>query len=123
MTNEVVGQIQSYPVNFIIKRIINNDENARMRMKLELDIQTSQGILSGPGVLQMCSCYCDSIWDAWPSGVGTGIEGQGTMYLLSSSEGDIPSGPQVGVLGIQMVEGGIERETEFRLAASLLIED
>ena len=35
----------------------------------------------GIGVLSMCSCYCDSIWDAWPKDPGV-IPGGGTIMTL-----------------------------------------
>lgn len=117
------AQIQSVPVNFIIKKLVLRPEANRMGMKIDLEAQTTEGILSGPGVLSLCYCYCDSIWDAWPSEVGGGIPGTGTMYFLSSGDGGVPDGPQTGVLGIDMVEGGIERETEFRLSMKFRLED
>ena len=45
--------------------------NDTMMLQVMIDFQTrasneSNRDFSGIGVLSMCGCYCDSIWDAWP---------------------------------------------------------
>ena len=123
VTTEVDAQIQNYPVNFIIKKLVYNQEADRIRMLLDYDIMTPEGQLSGPGTLSMCGCYCDSIWDAWPTEVGGGIPGSGTMYLISDSGGNPPTGIQNGVLRMQQVQGGVFNDTiYFDLATKALLE-
>lgn len=120
---EAFAQVQGVPVNFIITKLVNNPQGEKIKLKLELAAETSEGLLTGPAVLSMCNCYCDSIWDAWPTTPSEAIPGTGTMYFISDGDGGVPSGPQTGVLGIDMVEGGIERETEFQVSVKFKLDD
>ena len=110
------AQIQSVPVNFLIQQINNQPENDRMRMRLDL-FDSQSGALTAIGVLSFCSCYCDSIWDAWPAEVMDPIPGTGTLHFVSNTGGgnQNPAAPQTGVLGISGVQGGIERKSDFNL--------
>lgn len=116
--------IESGPVNFVIKKIHNQlfNDTILVRMLLEYEYGSEGESLTGRAVLNMCSCYCDSIWDAWPSSGNVDIPGTGTMHFISDGNPQTPQplGPQNGVIGILGVEGGIERETEFNLWSKIL---
>ena len=84
-----------------------------------------QGLdLSGKGVLSLCACYCDSIWDAWPApsdSVMTG--GAATLTLMSTGDSgggggifNIPSpNRQYGRLNIWQMPGSFIRTKPFTL--------
>jgi len=115
-------------VVFRIQKLrVFNDTIMVMRFQFQSADQSSSNLaIEGVGTLSMCGCYCDSIWDAWPSEVGNGIEGTATLGFASSSGGG-PGGDilQAGrrrlqaTLGIQQVEGGIIREEEFVVPATI----
>ena len=117
LSNLNAQNVQSAPVDFIIKRIKNTPNQNKMRMLLNFEVTEGSNQFTGIGVLSMCGCYCDSIWDAWPVEVlGNGIPGTGTLHFVNGggSQSPLPPGtPQNAVLGIRMVEGGITRNTDF----------
>ena len=70
----------------------------------------------GIGVLSMCSCYCDSIWDAWPApkdSLLTGGIGVLTYPSTASSGGD--GGLRRGRLGVLQMPGSFLRQDPFPL--------
>ena len=69
-------RLQSRPTDFVIKQISYHIWNDTMLMSLLFDFEVDdEGVMiSGRGGLSLCGCYCDSIWDAWPSEVGNGIQ-------------------------------------------------
>lgn len=88
--------------------------------------QGNQDSFKGIGLLSMCSCYCDSIWDAWPTsppsdslfgGIGvltypsTASSGGDTGLFKSSSSG----GRQRGRLGVLQMPGSFLRQDPFPL--------
>ena len=73
----------------------------------------------------MCKYYCDSIWDAWPKGVDAGIPGTGTLHYFSGGgEGETPDLGQIhnGVIGIRDIDGGKDRNTDFNLSISYILD-
>lgn len=115
------AQFQSVPADFLIKKIINNNNTNTLKMRLNMQVETSDGLLDAIAVLSMCNCYCDSIWDAWPTEIGApGIEGTGTLHYSNNGGQGAPGLPQNGVLGIRMVDGGIDRETDFNVWVKFL---
>ena len=119
--NSICAQMQSLPVEFALQRMQQNNQDGTMKLLMDIEFAMPGGTATGPGIAYMCNCYCDSIWEAWPGEVNN-IPGTGTLYFVNSSDGGVPQGVQNGVLGIKMVEGGIERETEFRVATKFVIQ-
>lgn len=122
--------VHHHNVTFEIEELrIFNDTIMLIGLRFQSDPMTAQGLrISGQGTLSLCSCYCDSIWDAWPSNVGpNGILGKGTLSFASTSGsgGAVLFNPATfgqggntrhrGTLGMQEVAGGIIRQTEFVL--------
>ena len=79
----------------------------------------------GIGVLSMCGCYCDSLWDAWPppkDSLLTGGIGVLTYPSTASSGGDgglfkssSSGGRQRGRLGVLQMPGSFLRQDPFPL--------
>ena len=121
--------VQSSPVNFTIKKLKANQNTNKLKMLIDMELTDAEAsFITGIGATSLCYCYCDSIWDAWPAEVGgPGIPGTGTLYYTSSGEGGpnlpIPGIIQNGVLGIQSVEGGITRNTEFNVSLKFMVTD
>ncbi|MEL6252537.1 MAG: hypothetical protein AAFR87_11050 [Bacteroidota bacterium] len=112
---------------------INGIEQVGNAFKYFLEFETqgtgpgNPDAFRGIGVLSMCSCYCDSIWDAWPAspppddslftGVGvitypstTSSGGNGGLFKSSSS-----GGRQRGRLGVLQMPGSFLRQDPFPL--------
>ncbi|MEM6801064.1 MAG: hypothetical protein AAF696_06645 [Bacteroidota bacterium] len=61
-------QVFNDTILFQISRIDNIPNGQRYFMEFQTQ-GTGPGnpsIFSGIGVMSMCNCYCDSLWDAWP---------------------------------------------------------
>ncbi len=115
----------SVPITFTIKKIKNQEDKGTMKMLFDLRVDEDDFYsFTGKGALSMCNCYCDSLWDAWPSGIDN-IPGTGTLHFFSSGGGSQPEleGIQTGVLGIREVEGGIDRNTDFNVSINFLVDE
>lgn len=122
--------LQYFNVNFDFKRSrIFND--TMLVFQLRVEGQSAQGnSLIGEVVLNLCNCYCDSLWDAWPDCYPNCFTGNGGLEILtpdsfsSSSGGTVPSLPSGGrlkgrgMLAIKRMEGGQELDTPFLLPVS-----
>ena len=120
--------LESKPVDFVIKKIhyqTNFNDTMLVRLLFDFEVDDDGVILIGTGALNMCGCYCDSLWDAWPAGGVAEIPGTGTFHYLSGDNGEPPPTgvPRNGVLGIQALAGGTERDTEFNLSTRFIVED
>lgn len=93
-----------------------------------LDFQSVSGAtqsFSGTIVMNLCACYCDSIWDAWPTEINNPVPGgQATISYMSKGKAGGPSGPlgtgnpgnpQRGRLNIWKAPAGINRTSAFTL--------
>lgn len=88
-------------------------------------VSGSSQSFSGTIVMNMCNCYCDSLWDAWPSEITNPVPGgQATISYMSSGGSSGPSGPlgagnpgkpQRGRLNIWKAPAGIDRTSAFTL--------
>lgn len=126
----IQGQsVQSSPVNFKIKKLKANQNTNKLKMLIDMELtDTEASFITGIGATSMCACYCDSLWDAWPAPSDSlFIPGTATLYYMTSGEGGpnlpIPGIIQNGVLGIQSVEGGINRNTEFNVSLKFMVTD
>lgn len=98
--------------------------------KLRVEGTTNEGAsIVGTISLSLCSCYCDSLWDAWPDCYPNCFQGNGTLGYIepstsfSSSGGGTISGLKGrGSLGIKQMEGGKLREEEFLLPVKYNLE-
>lgn len=61
---------------------------AKYLLEYQTEISSNQSF-SGKMVLSMCSCYCDSIWDAWPKTPSDSVMqgGAATLSHYSSKSG------------------------------------
>ncbi|MEM7371343.1 MAG: hypothetical protein AAF587_22195 [Bacteroidota bacterium] len=61
---------------------------AKYLLEYQTEISSEQSF-SGKMVLSMCSCYCDSIWDAWPTTPSDSlmVGGTATLSHYSSKSG------------------------------------
>lgn len=96
-----------------------------------MDFQTAPGStnnFTGKMVLSMCSCYCDSIWDAWPTPSDSLMAGGTATITYMSSSGGPPLGTggdigfgtniperQRGILNIWQMPGSFLRPDPFSL--------
>jgi len=120
--------VQSAPANFVIKKIKYLNSENKMKLFIDMEVTESEAsAFTGIGVLSLCACYCDSIWDAWPSEVGgvLNIPGTGTLTYFSETGGnpDVPGLPRTAVLGIRSVEGGIERDSDFNVWLKYMLDE
>lgn len=125
-SNVKAQQRYDLPIDFQIQRLAWNDTMLFMVLDLQVqdgaDVPPSLAGFSARGGLSMCSCYCDSIWDAWPSELG-GYNGSGTLTIQTSSSSSSGGGDlnpfaggrqrQRGALAIKEITDGITRETPF----------
>lgn len=112
---------------FKITRIKPTGQNFRYLM--EFTSYDDNGIADKTGqiVLNMCGCYCDSLWDAWPTEAnGTMTGGGATIDYISSnsSAGSLGIGagvprPQRGRLNIWQMPGSFLRTEPFSLPVML----
>lgn len=106
----------------IVQMQIKNNGDRRFLMDFQ-SVAGSTESFSGTIVMNLCGCYCDSIWDSWPSGANTPIPGgKATITYMSKGSNSGPSGPlgtgnpgkpQRGRLNIWKAPGGIERTSAF----------
>lgn len=89
-------------------------------------VSGSTSSFSGTMVMNLCYCYCDSLWDAWPAEINSPVPGgQATISYLSTSGGSGgPSGPigtgnpgkpLRGRINIWKAPAGIDRSSPFTL--------
>lgn len=108
----------------IIQMQIKPDGDRKLLMTFQSVSGSSQSF-SGTIVMNLCACYCDSIWDAWPSGVNDPIPGgEATITYMSKGNSGGLSGPlgtgnpgksQRGRLNIWKAPAGINRTSAFTL--------
>lgn len=80
---------------------------------------------SGTIVMNLCGCYCDSLWDGCITGVNDPVPGgKATITYMSKGNSGGPSGPlgtgnpgksQRGRLNIWKAPAGIDRTSAFTL--------
>ena len=122
-------QVFNDTILFKIGRIDNIPNGQRYFLEFQTQ-GTGPGnpsIFSGIGVLSMCNCYCDSLWDAWPpprddsdslltGGIGvisypsTQSSGGGSGIYDSSS-----GGRQRARLNVIQMPGSFRRQEPFPL--------
>ncbi len=108
----------------IVQMQIKPDGDRKLLMTFQSVSGSSQSF-SGNIVMNLCACYCDSIWDAWPSGVNDPIPGgKATITYMSKGNTGGLSGPlgtgnpgksQRGRLNIWKAPAGIDRTSAFTL--------
>lgn len=115
------------PVTFELKRLAWNDTMMFMTLDFRVqegaEVPSSLADFSGTARWGGCNCYCDSIWDAWPSEVN-GQTGSGVLTVQASNSSTFSLGGNIspfagggqrqrGALAIKEITDGITRETPF----------
>lgn len=114
---------------FQINRIKTTNNGFRYLMTFQTVEPSGVQIKTGTIVLSMCNCYCDSLWDAWPSEVVGGPMTGGTAtldYIGGSGGGSIGGGigsglpqRQRGRINIWQMPGSFLRTEPFTLPVML----
>lgn len=105
--------------NYKFKPIFNDTIlNVMMDFQSKVGNESNRDF-TGIGVLSMCNCYCDSIWDAWPRELGNegflGTTGTAVMRSTIGSSGldGVISPIQRGRITVLREKDGILEENDF----------
>lgn len=122
-------QIFNDTIYFQIRQIKQVGNDFKYLMDFQGADNTPSQNLSGVIVLSMCGCYCDSIWDAWPSEIAGGTPPGTATLSYSSGSGNSPGafgaggpGRQRGRLNIWQMPGSFLRDDPFTLPVVLKLD-
>ncbi|MEL7532201.1 MAG: hypothetical protein AAFN10_12865, partial [Bacteroidota bacterium] len=116
---------------FQINRIKTAGNDFRYLMTFQAVEPSGVTAKSGTIILSMCNCYCDSLWDAWPSEVNGGpmVGGTATLDYIGGNGGGggnigagIGSGlpqRQRGRINIWQMPGSFLRPDTFTLPVTI----
>lgn len=120
-------QVFNDTILFDITRITQSGNDFRYIVSFEpFGNAPTQGISGGIGLISMCACNCDSLWDAWPRPTDEPdslLSGGKATITYSSSSGSATSGlfgssspnRQRGRINIIQMPNSFIREKPFSL--------